>query len=174
MIERKIQEINSLKHQIAVHTSNDYWNDAFLERVKVDFTYNSSKIEGITLSYGQTIKLLKDCVTPQNAAPGEILDLVNHQRILDNIFKNYRSENLSVENIKILHQELMKNLEQWNDDSLYSPGKFKLFENFTARSNGKIHAYLQPSDVAEAMDKLVESTNQKLQAVNISNIDSHL
>jgi len=80
----------------------------FLERVKVDFTYNSNKLEGITLSYGQTIKLLKDFVTPQNAAPGEIFDLVNHQRILDNIFKNYRSENLSVENIKTLHQDLMK------------------------------------------------------------------
>jgi hypothetical protein len=53
--------------------------------------------------------------------------------------------------MKALHKELMKNLAQWNDDSLYSPGRYKLFENVTVRSSGKIHSYLSPADVPEAM-----------------------
>jgi hypothetical protein len=74
MIEKKIDEINILKSKVsALRTDND-WDDAFLEKVKVDFTYNSNKIEGVTLTYGQTIKLLKDFVTPQNVAPGELLE----------------------------------------------------------------------------------------------------
>ncbi|KAA2245759.1 hypothetical protein F0L74_07345 [Chitinophaga agrisoli] len=105
MIEKKLEEINFLKSQVSALATDKDWDDAFLERVKVDFTYNSNKIEGLTLTYGQTIKLLKDFITPQNAATGELLDLINHQNVLDNVFKNYRSESFTEENIKALHKE---------------------------------------------------------------------
>ncbi|MCF6407096.1 Fic family protein [Chitinophaga filiformis] len=173
MIERKIEQINLLKNQISSLQTDKDWDDAFLEKVKVDFTYNSNKIEGVTLTYGQTIKLLKDLVTPQNAAPGELLDLINHQKVLDNVFKNYHDESFSADNIKALHKELMKDLAQWNDDSLYSPGRYKLFENVTVRSSGKIHTYLSPSEVPSAMDKLIDEINSRLSNIDISNIDKH-
>lgn len=173
MIAEKIQEINFLKNQISkLHPSKE-WEDAFLEKVKVDFTYNSTKIEGITLTYGQTIKLLKDFVTPQNAAQGELLDLINHQNILDNVFENYQSQSFSEENLKTLHKELMKNLTQWNDDSLYSPGRYKLFENVTVRSGGKIHTYLSPDKVSEAMKELINEVNSRLDNIDIQDIDRH-
>lgn len=173
MIEQKIAKINSLKHQISAIVPNKNWDDAFLEKVKIDFTYNSNKIEGITLTYGQTIKLLKDFVTPQNAAQGELLDLINHQRVLDNVFANYQAESFSEENIKLLHKELMKNLAQWNDDSLYSPGRYKVFENFTVRRNGKIHAYQLPEQVSVAMHELINDINSRLENVNEQETEKH-
>ncbi|WP_217606907.1 Fic family protein [Chitinophaga sp. GbtcB8] len=173
MIAQKIEQINTLKSQISELTSNKDWDEAFLEKVKIDFTYNSNKLEGNTLTYGQTIKLLKDFITPQNAAPGELLDLINHQNILDIVFNNYNYESLSEESIKILHKELMKNIAQWNDDGLYSPGQYKAFENMTVRSNGKIHKYLLPAEVPDAMRALIQDTNTQLGGVDIHDIDKH-
>jgi len=173
MVAQKIAQINILKSQLSTRSSDKNWDAAFLEKVKIDFTYNSNKLEGNTLTYGQTIKLLKDFVTPQNAAPGELLDLINHQNILDNVFNNYNAARLSEENIKTLHKELMKNLAQWNDDGLYSPGQYKAFENMTVRSNGKIHMYLLPAEVPAAMKALIDDTNEQLKSIDINDIDKH-
>jgi Fic family protein len=82
---------------------------------------NSSKLEGNTLTYGQTIKLLKEFVTPKNAAAGELLDLINHQNILNNIFATYESQDISEDNVKALHKELMNTLRS---GVIYS--KFKI------------------------------------------------
>lgn len=104
MIAQKIERINALKSKITELSPLKEWDNAFFEKVKIDFTYNSNKLEGNTLTYGQTIELLKNFVTPKNAAPGELLDLINHQNILDNVFNNYNSKSLSEENIKALHK----------------------------------------------------------------------
>lgn len=173
MIAGKIERINILKSKITELNPPKEWDNAFFEKVKVDFTYNSNKLEGNTLTYGQTIKLLKDFVTPENAAPGELLDLINHQSILDSVFNNYNSRSLSEESIKELHKELMKNLAQWNDDGLYSPGRYKVFENMTVRGNGKIHQYLLPAEVDAAMKTLIYNTNELLKQINIHDIDKH-
>ncbi|GAA3926569.1 hypothetical protein GO495_04725 [Chitinophaga oryziterrae] len=173
MIPGKIEQINALKDQISELTSHTDWDKAFLEKVKIDFTYHSNKLEGNTLTYGQTIKLLKDFVTPPKAAPGELLDLINHQNILDSVFNNYNSKELSEENIKSLHKELMKNLAQWNDDGLYSPGRYKSFENVTVRSKGVIHAYTFPVEVTGAMKELIHDTNERLKDIDVNDIDKH-
>lgn len=173
MIAQKIERINILKSKITELSPLKEWDNAFFEKVKVDFTYNSNKLEGNTLTYGQTIKLLKDFVTPKNAAPGELLDLINHQNVLDNVFNNYNSKSLSEDNIKALHKELMKNLAQWNDDGLYSPGQYKVFENMTVRGTGKIHQYLLPTEVDAAMKTLIHDTNEYLKKTNIHDADQH-
>ena len=173
MIEQKFEKINILKSEIDNLAIRKEWDKAFIEKVKIDFTYNSNKLEGNTITHGQTIKLLKELITPKNAAPGELLDIINHQNILDKVFDSYASQNISEENIKILHKELMKNPAQWSDDGLYSPGQYKAFENMTVRSKGKIHNYLQPIEVPAAMASLVSATNEQLQHVGIHDIDTH-
>src|SRR5882757_4601597 len=151
-IAEKLRLIDSLKGKIDKLMPRKDWDDAFFRKVKIDFTYNSNRLEGNTLTYGQTIKLLRDFITPQNAASGELLDMINHQKILDIVFTNYRSQSFSEDNIKALHRELMKNIDQWSDNGLYSPGQYKSFENATMRSTGKIHAFMLPNQVANAME----------------------
>jgi Fic family protein len=172
-VSEKFEKIETLKSEIDKLGHRKDWDDAFFRKVKIDFTYNSNKLEGSTLTYGQTIKLLKDFVTPKNAAAGELLDMINHQKILDSVFANYRSQNISEDNIKTLHGELMKDIAQWGDDGLYSPGKYKSFENMTVRSNGKYHTYLLPDGVSKAMSDLVRQTNELLLNVNASNTGLH-
>jgi Fic family protein len=172
-IAEKLALIDTLKSKIDELMPQKDWDDAFFRKIKIDFTYTSNKLEGNTLTYGQTIKLLQDLVAPKNAAPGELLDIINHQKILDTVFTNYRSQIISEDNIKDLHKELMKAPEQWGEDGLYSPGQYKSFENMTVRSTGKIHTYLPPNQVVKAIEELVYVTNESLNEVNTKDINSH-
>lgn len=172
-IAEKLRHIDSLKVKIDQLAPRKDWDDAFFRKVKIDFTYNSNKLEGNTLTYGQTIKLLRDFVAPRNAASGEVLDMINHQKILDIVFTNYRSQNISEENLKELHRELMKEPAQWADYGLYSPGQYKSFENMTVRSTGKIYVYMLPSQVPGAMTELIQHTNELLEKTDTSDVDRH-
>lgn len=172
-IFEKLQAIDVLKRKVDELTPQKDWDQAFLEKVKVEFTYNSNKIEGNTITYGQTVKLLLDLVTPKNANAGEVLDIVNHQMVLNIVFKNYHLDNISEESIKELHKALMKNIEQWSDDGLYSPGKYKAFDNVTVRSTGKIYTYMSPVDVPQAMKELVKETNMRIEKTDINDPDKH-
>jgi len=172
-VPEKLTHIDSLKSSIDELMPTKDWDDAFFRKIKIDFTYNTNKLEGSTLTYGQTIKLLKDLVTPKDATAGEVLDMINHQQILDSIFRNYRSQDLSEENIKELHQQLMKDVVQWNDDGLYSPGQYKSFENMAIRSTGGIHTYLPPGQVAKAMKELIHHTNEQLKHTDTRDISKH-
>lgn len=158
-IEDKLNLIDSIKAELNQLTIPKDWDDEFFRKVKIDFTYSSNKLEGNTLTYGQTIKLLKEFVSPRDAKDGEVLDMTNHHAILNTVFSNYRSQEISEENIKALHYELMKSPAQWFEEGYYSPGRYKQFENMAMRSTGKIHKYLKPGEVPEAMNSLMEKTN---------------
>lgn len=67
----------------------------------------------------------------------------------------------------------MKDPVQWADFGLYSPGQYKSFENMTVRSTGKIHTYMLPSQVPEAMEKLTCHTNESLTNVEIRDLNKH-
>ncbi len=99
--------------------------------------------------------------------------MINHHNILDIIFINYRSQSITEENIKELHRQLMKDIDQWSDDGLYSPGDYKSFENMTVRSNGKIHNFLSPDLVKEAMRELIQKTNEYLEYADVKVISKH-
>jgi Fic family protein len=172
-IAEKLELIEILKGKIDQLRPRKDWEDAFFRKVKIDFTYSSNRLEGNTLTYGQTIKLLRDFVAPRNAASGEVLDMINHQKILDIVFTNYRSQSISKENIKELHKELMKDTAQWADYGLYSPGQYKSFENMTVRSTGKIHTYMLPIQVSGAMEELTRHTNELLKDVDAKDSNKH-
>jgi Fic family protein len=172
-LPEKLVSINEMKRKADDLRPPKDWDQAFLQKVKIEFTYNSNKIEGNTITYGQTVKLLRDLVTPKGATAGEVLDMVNHHLVLNTIFKNYHSREITEESIKELHAALMKNIEQWNDDSSFSPGKYKAFENVTVRSTGKIYKFMQPADVAKAMAELIRETNAKLSNSDASDPDRH-
>ena len=143
-----------------------------LGKVKVDFTYASNNLEGNKISYGQTIQILKDFVSPKYTSISDYLDILNHKKVLDLVFGNYQSEHITENNIKKLHKELMKNPAQWADDTYCDPGKYKIFENRTYRSGGKEHLYAQPEEVQSAMELLIRETNEALD-INSTNIEFH-
>jgi Fic family protein len=174
VIEDQFKTINRLQNQIlklAPHPEK--WDEEYLDKVKVDFTYASNHLEGNKISHGQTVQILKDFVSPKDAAVSDYLDILNHKKVLDIVFENYASEQITEGNIKKLHRELMKNIAQWGDDVYYDPGKYKIFENRTYRSDGKEHLYADPDDISSAVASLIKETNEALKNVDSKNIESH-
>ncbi|MEJ0029042.1 MAG: Fic family protein [Bacteroidota bacterium] len=67
----------------------------------------------------------------------------------------------------------MKDVDQWSDYAQYSPGRYKMFENHTQRESGKIHSYLHPDQVPNAMVKLISETNYEVNNAGTNSIETH-
>lgn len=88
-IEDQFKTINRLQKQILkLEPHPEQWDKEYLEKVKVDFTYASNNLEGNKISHGQTVQILKDFVSPKDAAVSDYLDILNHKKVLDIVFEN--------------------------------------------------------------------------------------
>jgi len=142
-----------------------YWTEETRQKLIEDFTYHSNKIEGLQLNYGDTIQFLRTGLIKSNTSAKDIADLSNHRQVLKHIFTDFDNLHLSVESIKLLHGELMKDRVQWGtfDPVLGGPGELKLENNYGTRK-GAMKAYMDASIVKDALTELCNKTNEKLRA----------
>lgn len=171
LVKSVIDKVNLNYKKVKEISHKQNWDKDFIKKVKVDFTYNSNKLEGNALTYGETISFLKNITVPQKSNK-DLLDIENHQKILDKVFEQFNKP-LTVDYIKSIHKELMKDHDQWDFDTLPTPGQFKMFVNYSIRSNGKIKEYMKPEVVEPAIRELIESTNTLLAQVNINDLEKH-
>ena len=136
----KLQLLNRLNDTLNRLYPKDRWDADFREKVTIDFTYESNRMEGNTLTYGETIAFLKQATLPQNCRLKDILGVHNHQAILTEVFGAY-NQPFSVVDLRALHQALMKDFVQWQTPDDYSPGQFKRANNVTQRPDGSLHVY---------------------------------
>lgn len=141
-----------------------YWNEETRNRLIEDFTYHSTKIEGLKLNYGDTMRFLRTGLVKSNTSPKDIADLKNHREVLGKIFHEFDHLELSNESICDLHGTLMKDRIQWGtyDPILGLAGEFKLENNYGTRK-GEMKEYMDPSLVKQSLKRLCELTNDKLQ-----------
>ncbi|MBT1710299.1 hypothetical protein KK062_18780 [Fulvivirgaceae bacterium PWU5] len=125
--------------------SFSHWGEKEKEAIRSNFTYHSTKIEGLTLTYGETIKFLKDNIVRTGMKMKDVYDLKNHRDVLNKIFSAFEETSLSEQTIRSLHGELMKDDAQWEvQDALLAPaGHYKTEDNFTLRPNGQYYMYLE-------------------------------
>lgn len=171
-METKLRIINNLKDEIDRLLPDSKWNQEFLEKIKLDFTFYTNKIENNSFTYGQTISFLKEAVAPKNTSIKDCLNIQNHYDILDLIFKNH-NQIFSSQSILDLHAKLMKDRRQWDNPDDYSPGKYKWDFNYTYRQNNTIHYYMNAEDVPAAIEQLVTDINQQSKNLDVHNINNH-
>jgi Fic family protein len=165
-------QINELKADIDKLKPAEKWNEAYIDKIKIDFTHYTNKIENNTFSYGQTVAFLKDAITPKKLFLKDCLDLKNHFDILDEVLKAY-NQDLSEKGILEIHSKLMQNKVQWGHEDDYSPGRYKWDTNYTIRASGLIHQYMDYKKVPEALQYLIEDVNWQLKNVDISDPNKH-
>lgn len=171
-MNNRIKIIEDLKNSIDQLSPRKEWNDKFIEKVKLDFTFYNNKLENNALSYGQTIRYLKEAVSPKGASVKDCLDVKNHFEVLDIVFKTYTkplSENALLE----LHGSLMKNHLQWDEGVIYLPGKYKTGINYTVQSSGKLIQYLDSEKVPAAIKELIEEINLGTENSDPTSIEKH-
>ena len=148
-----------------------------------DFTYHSSKIEGLTLTYHETISYLKygflEGKQQSKDDAVDIFSIKNHQQILELYFNEYESKSLSIENIQNA-QKIIYEAEFLNKPfDIYNPalGEYKYQSNFVKLKDelGNIyfHEFMKPHLVTQAMIKLVDDTNVKLNNIDVNIIELH-
>jgi Fic family protein len=160
-LEKDLIKLNTLhKH----HRFLKSWSPQEKEEIKNLLTYHSTKIEGLQLSYGDTISFLKNRIIKTKARAKDISDLKNHRAILDVIFESHDSLALTESSIKKLHAELMQDPAQWDviDALQAGPGAYKTENNYVFRPGGD-HTYLDFTLVPKAMTDFIESITKHMQ-----------
>jgi Fic family protein len=172
MLKEKLQYLSSLKEKSEAAFPKKSWDPTFIEKLKLALTYHSNKIEGNTLTYGETLNFLENgLLNPQR--PGkDYIDIKHHQEVLDQIFLTYDTP-LTVQRLKELHFQLMRSPDQWSYDSFYNPGQFKIRDNYVVEQNGKLHKFLPAEEVADALEKLIKGTTRPLEMCNSATITEH-
>jgi len=72
-------EINHLLANYKAKVRKQLWTKTFFEDLKNEITYHSNKIEGLTLTYGETIKFLKYGLI-DSAAESKIKEITDLKR----------------------------------------------------------------------------------------------
>jgi Fic family protein len=75
----------------------------------VEFAYNTTSIEGNTITLKEANKLLREDLTPNERSPREIFDLQNTQKVFFYLIEN--EFDLSHELIIDIHDKLMENID---------------------------------------------------------------
>ncbi len=82
------------------------------ERLDIDFSWKSSKIEGNTYDLLETEQLIKNQKQAKGHSPEEAFMILNHKNTLEHIHENKKDFRLlSIQKIENIHSLLVKNLE---------------------------------------------------------------
>jgi Fic family protein len=155
-------KINSLKDK-----NPELWK-TILQKLKIDWTYNSNSIEGSTLTRGETHFFLTEGLTVEGKPFKDFIDTKNHANAIDWLTEIVKSErDISEGLIKELNALLLFGVEYTPAINPYgqkidkkpTPGQYKKQPNHVLLPNGDIHYYVEPIQVKSQMKELVEYVN---------------
>lgn len=159
--------------QAAKENTPDLW-PTIVSKLRVDWTYNSNTIEGCTLSRGETHFFLTEELTVEGKPLKDFTDAQNHAEAIDylhDIVANKRpvSEGL-IKEINALLLSGVKYTEAMNSQGQRvkkkaHPGEYKKQPNHVVQADGSIHWYVEPLQVPDQMEALVNWLTE--------NVDQH-
>lgn len=167
------QKADELNAQIKAlkEDDTDLWK-TILNKLKIDWTYNSNSIEGSTLTRGETHFFLTEGLTVEGKPFKDFVDTKNHANAIDwlqEILSGKRdiSEGL----IKELNALLLFGIESTPAITPLgqkvlkkaNAGQYKSQPNHVLLPNGEIHYYVEPVQVQPQMEELVNWVNTQLE-----------
>lgn len=107
----KLEEIEACRlHYNNVFKKHDeLTKKEILKNFIIEFAFNTTSIEGNTITLQQARNLLEEGLTPENKTLREIYDLQNTEKVFFDILEN--DEELSHEFIIKIHSDLMENID---------------------------------------------------------------
>ena len=110
-LENKQMEIEACKiHYSSVFQKNDkLTREEILKNFVIEFAFNTTSIEGNTITLEEARNLLEEGMTPKNKTLREIHDLQNTEKVFFNLLE--ANEELSHEFIIKIHSGLMENID---------------------------------------------------------------
>ncbi|PHS56109.1 MAG: hypothetical protein COB17_00155 [Sulfurimonas sp.] len=162
--------INEIKDNNA-----ELWH-TILQKLKINWTYNSNSIEGSTLSRGDTHFFL----TVEGKPFKDFLDAKNHIEAIDYLYEIIEDKrDISEALVKELNALILLNVKstpaQDKDGNLIQkkarPWEYKIQPNHVLLPNGDIHQYVEPIQVQPQMQELINwITENKLHPILVASI----
>jgi Fic family protein len=154
------QKADSLKEKIDKQKNQDsnLWA-TILQKLKVDWTYNSNSIEGSTLSRGDTHFFLTEGLTVEGKPFKDFLDAKNHLEAIDYLYEIVSSQrNISEGLIKELNALILSGI---------SYTKAQDAEGNVVRKKATAGEYKkQPNYVQSQMEELVEWIEESIETIH--------
>lgn len=171
-IESLTQEIDKLQVRIDEKKPlrPERW-ETVMEKLKMEWTYDSNAIEGSTLTLGETIFFLREGLTVEGKPLKDFLDARNHIDAIDFLYDVISDKRPITEGlIKEINALLLKGIEYTDAVDLTgkktkkkaTPGHYKKTPNTVIQLDGTIHEYTAPLHVTTEMEKLISWINENI------------
>lgn len=85
--------------------------EEILKNFIIEFSFNSSSIEGNTINLNEARNLLQEGITPKDKTLREIYDLQNSERVFFSIFNELKDKEIAHELIIEIHDKLLENID---------------------------------------------------------------
>ncbi len=140
-----------------------------VQKLRLDWNYNSLAIEGNSLNYGETIAFIMHGVTAKGKPLKDHLDLKGHNKAIDfimEIVKNF--DRFTESDLRQLHELIL--VEPYEVDAVTPDGKptkkmitigsYKTSPNHVQTKTGEIHYYASVEDTPAKMTDLMRWFNK--------------
>ncbi|WEA01053.1 Fic family protein [Mucilaginibacter sp. SJ] len=181
-------EIDSLKKQIDdMRPLPPDVEGRVMQKLRLDWNYNSNAIEGNKLSYGETTALLMHGITAKGKPLKDHLDIQGHNQAveyLERLVKDGRD--FTESDIRALHEVLLvkpdftdaQTAEGLPTRKRIEIGKYKSLPNHVKTRTGEIHYYATPEETPALMNDLMAwyvavSENTEIHPVIIAALFHH-
>lgn len=161
----QLQEFQPISHEA---------ESAFWKKFRLEYNYHSNRIEGNTLSYGETVNLLERGIASEKSFRDN-LEIKAHDLTLEEIkerVENIKAENFSENplshkfireiNKTILKEPFYKECLGFNREKTKReiiPGDYKKLANSVMTQDGEIFAYAAPEEVHALISDLLDEMN---------------
>lgn len=149
-LNKKLQEIDTLKSELDTLRPLSTKQITNLKRLfDIDFTFNSTALEGNTLTLQETRVVLLDGITIGGKTTREHLEIINHKEAIDYIEKLSKKDIIEYSKSDILniHSIILKGI-----DSEYA-GKYRDVPVYVRLKDGNIHRFCDPLLINDEMEK---------------------
>ena len=169
-LQTLFEKANNLRDELNLIKDNDsnLWQ-TILQKLKIDWTYNSNSIEGSTLSLGDTHFFLTEGLTVEGKPFRDFLDAKNHLEAIDYLYEIISDQReISEGLIKELNALILSGVSFTKAQDAYgnptrkraTPGRYKSQPNYVLLPSGEIYSYVEPIHVQLQMQELVEWIEQ--------------
>ena len=165
-------DINIIKKELIKQKESKFKGNIY-HYSQVNFSYNSNKIEGSTLSSEQTEEIfVSESFIPKNDELIKLDDLIesrNHFKLFDYMLDNVNKE-LSKEMIVEMNKILKRNTSD-EENPRYNVGGFKIIPNMIGVVN--VIRTTEPEKVEKEIEKLLREYNSKKNITLEDIVDFH-
>jgi Fic family protein len=161
-----LNEVDQLKNQIDAKRPlpNDI-EGRVMQKLRLEWNYNSNAIEGNKLNYGETVALLMHGITAKGKPLKDHLDIQGHNDAISFLLGIVKEDRPFTESdIRALHKLILvepysvaaQTADGQSTSKMIKLGEYKSSPNHVQTITGEIHYYTSPQEVPVKMGELME------------------